>query len=68
VPIFKIVSCDEENSLWKYKYTGGKGARKMFKGKGKISFTRQITPPHGYDYGMKSGLCLRIDENVNDSF
>ena len=63
-PIFKIVSCNDENALWKYKYSGGKGAKKMFKGKGKLAFTRLDAPPHGYDYGMKSGICLHIDSKV----
>jgi hypothetical protein len=63
-PIFRIVSCDDEGSVWKFKYTGGKGPRKIFKGSGKLAFTKQITPPHGYDYGMKSGICLKIDEQV----
>ena len=67
-PIYRVVSCNEENSLWKYKYSGGKGPKKIFKGKGKLSFTKYQTPPHGYDYGMKSGLCLFIDENVSIYF
>ena len=62
------MSCDEENANWKYKYTGGKGPKKIFKGTGKLSFTKQITPPHGYDYGMKSGLCLIVDDQVETKF
>jgi hypothetical protein len=60
-----VVSCDDDKALWKFKYTGGKGPKKIFKGTGKLSFTKQITPPHGYDYGMKSGICLFVDEEVS---
>ena len=31
---------------------------RIFKGKGKLSFVQTRDPPHGYDYGMKSGHCL----------
>ena len=54
-PLVKIVPCDTNNALWNYKYTGSKGKRKIFKGKGKLSFVKVRDPPHGYDYGMKSG-------------
>jgi len=30
-------SCDEENSIWYYKYSGGKGKGRMPKGKGKLT-------------------------------
>ena len=61
-PLVKIVSCDE--GAWNYKYTGSKGKRKIFKGKGKLFFTKKEDPPHGYDYGMKTGHCLLRDLNI----
>ena len=56
-PIIEIVSCDE--GAWNYKYTGSKGKRKLFKGKGKLFFTKKEGSTHGYDYGMKTGHCLK---------
>jgi hypothetical protein len=49
VPMIQIVSCDQEGALWNYKYAGNKGKKRIFKGKGKISFVRSESPPHGYD-------------------
>ncbi len=64
-PIFKVVKCGDDVSTWKYKYTGQKGKKRIFKGKGKLSFVKASTPPHGFDYGMKSGHCLILnDENI----
>ena len=64
-PLIEIVSCDKPNATWAYKYVGSKGKRKIFSGKGKISFTKYSDPPHGFDYGMKSGHCLvKRDANL----
>ena len=57
--LIEIVSCDDPNGVWNYKYTGTKGKRKIFKGKGKLVFTKKGDAPHGYDYGMKTGHCLK---------
>ena len=64
-PLVEIVPCDSKNALWNYKYTGSKGKRKIFTGKGKLIFLKVKDPPHGYDYGMKSGHCLiKNDDNL----
>ena len=65
-PILSIVSCNSEDSIWKYKYVGSKGKKRIFHGKGKLSFTKSQSPPHGYDYGMKSGHCLKIAPEYKD--
>ena len=39
-PLVSIVPCDTKNALWNYKYTGSKGKRKIFTGKGKITFVK----------------------------
>lgn len=62
--LIEVVPCDQQGSIWGYKYAGNKGKRKMFKGKGKITFVKSDVPPHGYDYGMKSGHCL-IKNDLN---
>lgn len=65
-PILSIVSCNSEDSIWKYKYVGSKGKKRIFHGKGKLSFTKSQSPPHGYDYGMKSGHCLKMAPEFKD--
>ena len=57
---YSIVPCSTSESIWSYKYSGSKGKNRIFHGKGKLSFTKHNSPPHGYDYGMKSGHCLRM--------
>ena len=65
--LYSFTSCKSSDSIWNYKYIGAKNKNKMFFGKGKLSFTISSSPPHGYDYGMKSGHCLRMtQENQND--
>ncbi len=60
-PVFAVAkSCDEKGAIWHYKYVGAKGKRKTFKGRGKLLFSKHSSPPHGYDYGMKSGICLLL--------
>ena len=61
-PLIEIVSCDE--GAWNYKYTGSKGKRKLFKGKGKLFFVQTEGTKHGYEYGMKTGHCLKRDLNI----
>ena len=39
-PLVSIVPCDTKNALWNYKYAGSKGKRKIFTGKGKITFVK----------------------------
>ena len=39
-PLVSIVPCDTKDALWNYKYAGSKGKRKIFTGKGKISFVK----------------------------
>ena len=39
-PLVRIVPCDTKDALWNYKYAGSKGKRKIFTGKGKISFVK----------------------------
>ena len=64
---YTITSCDSPESIWNYKYSGSKGKNKCFHGKGKLSFTINKTPPNGYNYGMKSGHCLKIpSENLKN--
>ena len=64
---YTIASCDSPDSIWNYKYSGSKGKNKCFHGKGKLSFTINKTPPNGYNYGMKSGHCLKIPyENLKN--
>ncbi len=56
-PVFRVAkSCDAKGAIWHYKYSGQKGKKKAFKGKGKLMFSKHSSPPHGYDYGMKSGI------------
>lgn len=44
-----------------FRYAGAKGKRKIFHGKGKLFFIKDgVHPPHGFDYGMKSGRCLKL--------
>ncbi len=60
-PIFTFAkNCNEDGAVWGYKYSGGKGRGRIFKGKGKLLFSKLNTPPHGYDYGLKSGRCLKV--------
>jgi hypothetical protein len=50
------------------RYTGSKttGRKKLFSGRGKISISRSSNPPHGYNHGMKNGVCLRLEaDNPN---
>ena len=64
---YTITSCDSPEGIWNYKYSGSKGKNKGFHGKGKLSFTINKTPPNGYNYGMKSGHCLKIPyENLKN--
>lgn len=62
--IYEIVECKAEGATWKYRYQGGKGKNRIFHGKGKLSFSKQSNPPHGYDVGMKTGRCLRVDPDI----
>ena len=39
-PLVSIVPCDTKDALWNYKYAGSKGKRKIFTGKGKITFVK----------------------------
>ena len=39
-PLVRIVPCDTKDALWNYKYAGSKGKRKIFTGKGKITFVK----------------------------
>ena len=65
--LYSIVGCKSRDSIWNYKYIGGKKENKIFRGKGKLLFTIMSYPPHGYDYGLKSGHCLRMsEENQNN--
>ena len=61
-PLYKIVDCKEKGSVWQFKYAGGKGKKRIFHGKGKLSFSKLSSPPHGYDYGMKSGVCVAFED------
>ena len=58
--LYSITTCKSTDSIWNYKYVGLKKKNRMFYGKGKLSFTGSSSPPHGYDYGMKSGHCLKM--------
>ena len=61
--LFRLAkNCQAEGAIWQYKYTGAKGKGKIPNGKGKLSFSQQTSPPHGYDYGMKSGKCIVFDD------
>ena len=66
-PILRIVDCKAPGAFWQYKYVGGKAKggkqRRLFHGKGKLTFSRHFNPPHGFDYGMKSGICLQLDSD-----
>ena len=66
-PILSISACNSPDSIWKYKYAGSKGRKRIFHGKGKLSFTLNNSPPHGYDYGMKSGHCLKMLPEYKES-
>ena len=61
-PLYKIVSCNDKGAVWQFKYAGGKGKKRIFHGKGKLTFSKLSSPPYGYDYGMKSGVCLLFAE------
>ncbi len=63
-PVFQVVKCGDDTSVWKYKYTGAKGKKRIFQGKGKLTFCKSSTPPHGFDYGMKSGHCLMLQDKT----
>ncbi|TRY70278.1 hypothetical protein TCAL_11546 [Tigriopus californicus] len=63
-PIFEVTDCKMEGATWKYRYQGAKGKNRIFHGKGKLSFTKHSSPPHGYDFGMKTGRCLLVDADI----
>ena len=63
-PLYKLAKCNDEGATWKYKYSGAKGKKRIPHGKGKMQFTKMNTPPHGYDYGMKSGHCLVVSADI----
>ncbi len=66
-PVLAVAeSCDQSGAIWHYKYAGSKGKRKMFKGRGKLLFSKHSSPPHGYDHGMKSGICLLLSSSAAD--
>lgn len=64
-PLYEIVDCNSKGAVWQYRYAGAKGKRRIMHGKGKLSFTRLGNPPHGYDYGMKSGICFSFGADVD---
>lgn len=41
-----------------------KGKGRIFHGKGTLHFTKSSSPPHGYDYGMKSGKCIKMSDRT----
>ena len=64
--LYSIADCKSRGVIWNYKYIGAKKKNKMFYGQGELSFTISSSPPHGYDYGIISGHCLRMtQENQN---
>lgn len=63
-PLYALANCNDDGATWKYKYSGAKGKKRIPHGKGKMSFTKLSTPPHGYDFGMKSGHCLIISDDI----